>query len=542
MIKYFLTVLFFLLSLKGIHAQLHDSLVKKVDAVFAEYDRTNSPGCALAILKDGKIIYKRGYGMSNLEYGMAISASSIFHVASISKQFTAAAIIRLSLEGRVSLNDDIRKHLPEVPDFGHKITYNHLIWHTSGLRDQWDLQRLAGWRSGDVITENDIIEMLKRQKALNFTPGEDYSYCNTGYTLLGIAVKRITGVSLRDYADSVFFKPLGMDNTHFHSDHSEITYNRTSAYVKDNKGKWKISIPVFDNYGATSLFTTVEDLARWDENFYTKKIGGEDFIRAMQLTGTLNNSTPQNYASGLILRTYKGNSTVEHSGADAGYRSNFLRFPEQHFSIVLLANLANINTVAVSYKIADIFIKDKTQAEPPSFVQTDSAIIKGWAGRYMDPDSKALVFLNYGNGRLLRGTDTLKARNNELFSDVTSTYSLSGDTANALLMIKSPGTTDKKLKKIKMFVPTAIQLKEYQGSFYSPELDTRFTVYLKEDSLFLKSSKLDEVRLMPITQDMFSAGSLIFDFSNRRKKIINDFDLYTGRSRKISFSRLKTDR
>jgi len=310
------------------YGQIPDSLSGKIDAIFAEYQKPNSPCCALAILKDGKIIYQRGYGISNLEYNIPISPTSIFHIASISKQFTAAAIIRLSLEGKLSLNDDIRKYIPEVPDFGHSITFNNIIHHTSGIRDQWVLQWLAGWRRDDVITEKDILDMLSRQRTLNFSPGDEYSYCNTGFTLAALAVKRITGVSLRQYTDSVFFKPLKMANTHFHSDHSEITPNRTSAYRKDEQCIFKISIPVFDNYGATSLFTTVDDLAKWDENFYTKKIGGEDFIFLMQKTGFLNDKTPENYAAGLIISNYKGYKTVEHSCADAGYRSNFIRFPE----------------------------------------------------------------------------------------------------------------------------------------------------------------------------------------------------------------------
>ena len=181
-------------------AQLSDSLNKRIDSIFADYDKINSPGCALAILKDGKIVYKKGYGISNLDYNIAISPSSIFHVASLSKQFTAAAIILLSLQGKLSLTDDIRKYLPEVPDFGRTITFNHLIHHTSGLRDQWDLLYLAGWREDDLIKEKDILEMLTRQKSLNFLPGDEEVYCNTGYTLLAVAVKRITGVSLRAYA------------------------------------------------------------------------------------------------------------------------------------------------------------------------------------------------------------------------------------------------------------------------------------------------------------------------------------------------------
>jgi len=222
------------------------------------------------------------------------------------------------------------------------------------------LQWLAGWRSDDLITEKDILDMLARQKSLNFLPGEEYLYSNTGFTLAGIAGKRITGVSLRDYAVSVFFKPLAMTNTHFHSDHSEITPNRTSAYYKDDKGKLKISIPFFDNYGATSLFTTVGDLAKWDENFYTKKIGGDAFFKLMLLTGELNDQTAQNYASGLITGSYHGYKTEGHAGADAGYRTNILRFPDEHFSVIVFANLANINPSLLSNKLADLFLKDKS--------------------------------------------------------------------------------------------------------------------------------------------------------------------------------------
>lgn len=283
-----------------INGQVNDSVAKKIDRVFSDWDKTNSPGCALAVLKNGKILYTRGYGMSNMEYSIAITPASIFHVASLSKQFTAAAIQRLALEGKLSLNDDVRKWIPEVPDLGARITLANLVHHTSGLRDQWDLQALAGWREGDLITEADVLEMLQRQQGLNFRPGEEYLYCNTGYTLLGMVVKRATGVSLRRYDDSVFFQPLGMSSTHFHSDHTEIVPNRTSAYVRE-EGRWAIDIPVFDTYGATSLFTTVGDLAKWDENFYTAAVGGRAFVDAMLQPGEFNNGALQNYASGLVL-------------------------------------------------------------------------------------------------------------------------------------------------------------------------------------------------------------------------------------------------
>lgn len=521
------------------HGQIPDSLSKKVDAIFAEYDHTNSPGCAVAILKDGKIIYKRGYGMSNMEYNIAISPTSIFHIASISKQFTAAAIVRLSLEGKLSLNDDIRKYIPEVPDFGHPITFNNLIHHTSGIRDQWSLQRLAGWRPDDLITEKDILDMLTRQKALNFLPGEEYLYCNTGFTLAAIAVKRITGVSLREYADSVFFKPLGMTNTHFHSDHAEITPNRTSAYSKDDKGIWKISIPVFDNYGATSLFTTVEDLAKWDENFYTKKAGGEAFINLMQATGELNNKTPQTYAAGLVVSNYKGYKTVGHSGADAGYRSNMIRFPDEHFSVVILANLAGINPSLLSYKVADLFLKDKGIPKPT--FKTDNNIVKGWAGDYFEMSTQSLLKLSLKNEKLSSGTTDFIATGNGTFNvpNSSSTLTFTGDSARAQLDLFTEGAGRSTYQKVTKMVLPAVNLEEYKGIFYSAELDTKYEVFIKDSSLQVKRPRYDDVKVEPLLKDIFT-GNLIIRFQRNKKDKIEGFYLSAGRVRNLYFERLVT--
>lgn len=523
------------------YGQLPDSIARKVDAVFAEYDKTNSPGCALAILKDGKTIYKRGYGMSNLEYNIAITPGSIFHIASISKQFAAAALIRLSLEGKLSLDDDVRKYIPEVPDFGHTITFKHLIHHTSGIRDQWALQALSGWRGDDLITEKDIMNTLSRQKELNFLPGEEYVYCNTGFTLAAVAVKKITGVSLRDYADSVFFKPLGMDDTHFHSDHAEITPNRTSAYVKDERGVWKVSIPVYDTYGATSLFTTVEDLAKWDENFYTKKVGGDAFIDLMQKTGVLNNKTPQTYAGGLVVSRYKGHRTVGHSGADAGYRSNMTRFPDEHFTVVVLANLANINAASVVYKVADIFLRDKGDQQPAVIV--DSSLVKQWAGDYFDADRQMFMRLIYRNGKLNTGVAELNPTGNNSFlvGSTSSTMKFSGDPRDAKLETVIEGEGLKTFKRVnKMALPPSA-LEEYKGSYYSSELDIRYTILTKDSSLVLQMPKKDDGSFDPILKDVFAnPANAVVRFRRNKKGTIEGLYLSIPRARNLYFEKMVT--
>lgn len=537
--KNIFSALFFTFLFQITNAQLPDSLSKKVDSFFADYNKTSSPGCALAILKDGKIIYEKDYGMSNLEYNIPISPSSIFHVASISKQFTAAAIITLSLEGKLSLNDDVRKYLPEVPDFGHKITFNHLLHHSSGLRDQLDLQTYAGWREGDLITEKDIMEMLTRQKALNFIPGDEELYCNTGYVLLSVAVKRISGVSLREYADSVFFKPLGMTHTHFHNNHAEITPNRTSAYQKDKNGNWEISIPVFDFDGSTSLFTTVEDLAKWDKNFYTKRVGGTNFIDAMLKKGVLNNNSPQTYASGLYTESHNGYKPIMHSGSDAGYRSIFIRFPDEHFSVIVLANLANIRVKSLAYKVADLFLSDKSLTDTTIAYKTNSTIVKKWAGEYIDMSSKSILELNYDNGDLLIGGLILKPSSNSVFSDFDNkiSCSFSGDSKNATCVFSAEGDINRTFEKVERVELSPEQLQEYKGEFYSPELDTKYRLTVNDAELLVKIPRNEEMTFIPYIKDMFYGDSSIF-FSRDKKNKINGFFLTSGRVRNLFFEKI----
>jgi CubicO group peptidase (beta-lactamase class C family) len=513
---------------------------EKVDAIFENYTSPNTPGCAIALVKDGEIIYKKGYGTSNLEYGIPITPTSIFHVASISKQFTAAAIIMLSLEGKLSLNEDIRKYLPEVPDFGHVITFNHLIHHTSGIRDQWDLQELAGWRDDDLITEDDVLEMLHRQVALNFIPGSEYYYCNTSYTILGFAVKRITGVSLREYSDSIFFKPLGMVNSHFHSDHSEVTPNRTSAYQQDEQDNWKIYIPVFDNYGATSLFTTVEDLSKWDENFYSKKIGGPDFINAMLENGILNNGTKQAYAGGISTESYKGFKTEQHSGADAGYRSNFIRFPDQHFSVIILANHAESQVILLSQKVADLFLEIKTKEVSDAIFAIDSSIVKGWVGNYIDALTKRRIELNFENGKLILGSTKLLSWSNSEFSVPGSftKLSFSKELGVDKFCVTNPNSINRNYERAVEFDLQPSEFLEFIGEYYSAELDTKYIVTANDSVLFVKIPRNNKLEFYPFAKDEFS-GNFFIQFSRGKRNKVEGFYLTTGRVRNLYFQKIK---
>jgi hypothetical protein len=260
----------------------------QVDELFTVWDTNDTPGAAIAVVKDGSIIYKNGYGLSNLEYDIPITPSSIFHIASISKQFTVFSILLLEKQGKLSLDDDIRKYIPEVPDFGTIITLRHLASHTSGLRDQWNLLSMAGWRMDDVITKEHILKLVSKQKELNFNPGEEYAYCNTGFTLLAEVVSRTSDMSFAEFTEVNIFEPLKMNNTLFYDDHEKIVKNRAYSYNSSSDG-YKKSVLNYANVGATSLFTTVEDLALWSMNFSNLTVGDSTIVNKMNTTAILNN-------------------------------------------------------------------------------------------------------------------------------------------------------------------------------------------------------------------------------------------------------------
>lgn len=537
------------------HATPADNAVSnKVDEVFAQFEKPDSPGCSMAAIKDGRVVYKRGYGMSNIEDNVHLSPSSILHVASISKQFTAMAIVLLSQQGKLSLDEDVRKYVPEVPDFGERITIRHLIHHTSGLRDQWSLLELAGWREDDVITESDVLGLVARQKALNFKPGAEHLYSNTGYTLMAVIVKRVSGKSLREFAELNIFKPLGMISTHFHDDHSMIVKGRTSAYQPRKTGGLRISIPVFDTYGATSLFTTVEDLAKWDQNFVDKKIGGEAGINQMLTTGTLNSGEPLKYAFGLSIGEYRGLKTVGHGGADAGYRADFLRFPEQRFSVVCLCNLSTSNPGTLTRKIADIYLADffKVPAPSPAGLSSTGAYkateqeLQRKAGLYRDPLTNGTLKLEFKDGKLMAAVGPgfpLTPMSATEFSvvgvPVKVTFEIAADGSTKKMIVREGG--DRKpavFEAVNAAAPSAAQLAEYAGRFYSEELDTSYVFAVKDGKLILQRKKFEDSTLSPGGVDSFYDGDLgTFKFVRNSKNQIDGFELFAGRVRQLKFVR-----
>jgi CubicO group peptidase (beta-lactamase class C family) len=341
-----------------------NDLPSEVNKLFVRWDRTDSPGCALAVVHNGQIVYKKGYGMANLELDVPMSPESVFYIGSVSKQFVAFCVALLAEQGKLSLDDDIRKYLPEIPDYGWAITIRHLLHHTGGIRDYLELESIAGIPFG-MYHEHDALNLILRQKELNFRPGEDNSYSNSGYFLLGVIVKRVSEKSLREFAEENIFKPLNMKNSRFHDDYTELIKKRASGYYEREKGEYRNFISTFDCVGSGGLFTSVEDLFLWDQNFYHHKAGGKEVMNQMHTRGVLNDGTKLDYAFGLVIGDYRGLNTVEHGGSLGGYRADLLRFPDQRFSVILLSNLSSFQPSKVARQVADIYLADEFEGGKP---------------------------------------------------------------------------------------------------------------------------------------------------------------------------------
>ena len=542
--------------------------ITQIDKVFAQWNKPDSPGCALGVYKGGQVIYKHGYGMANLNDDVPITPATVFHVASMSKQFTAASILLLAQQGKLSLDDDIHKYIPELPDFHETITLRHLMHHTSGLRDQWALLELAGWRySQDLITDDDVMSVLVHQKELNFKPGEQFMYSNTGFTLLAITVSRVSGMSFGEFTTKNIFAPLGMTHTHFRDDHEEVIKHDALGYEQGGKDKpYRMNLTNFDTAGATSLHTTVEDLQLWDENFYHPIVGGPNFTQQMTARDKLNNGELQDYASGLSIGAYKGLPTVDHSGGDAGYRSDMTRFPDQHFSAAVLCNAAETNPTDLVRKVADIVLaKDFKDVAPPKPEAKKASTTPASASVQAPPTPAEMIAIagTYWNRKEDDFTAVLIKDNklqvdlgvNDLhelkpfapshfhvlgvpWSDDVDFHFIAADASKprSLEQTYKDGKPDL-YESVAAFDPTPTQLAEYQGAYTSEEIDPTYRITLADGKLSLVRLKHKPEPLHPAMMDVFSSDTGTLHFTRNANQKITGFTLNAGRIRNFHFNR-----
>lgn len=490
----------------------------RIDAVFKAYNTPSTPGCALGIYQDGRALYTRGYGMADLNQATPITPTTLFDVGSVSKQFAAASIVLLANEGKLALTDDIRKHVPEIPDYGTPITIDHLLHHTSGLRDYNELLVLKGYRYEDVTDDDDALAVIARQRALKFKPGARFEYSNTGYFLAAVIVKRVTGKSLAEFAKERLFQPLGMARSHFRDDHTAIVPGRATAYSpsEKEKGGFQIDMSNWNQLGDGQVQASVTELVRWEENFYTAKVGGRPLIDKLQERGTLTTGASTSYGRGLFVDTYRGVPRVFHSGGWAGYRSQLMRFPAQHVSIAMLCNRGDASP-KLAENVADLVLgeafraAEKPEAKgaapvPSPAPETVTGDLGRYVGLYYDDVGKSVLHVRQQNGKLelgIRGrTLPIRAVGGERFAVEGTPLALAFAGEQFTLLRREESVGD--FKRMQPATPSDDALKQLVGAYYSPELETTWRIELKDGKAVLKGRALGTHPLEPAFADGFS--------------------------------------
>jgi CubicO group peptidase (beta-lactamase class C family) len=516
-----------------------DARTAQVDALFTRWAKSDSPGCSVAVMQAGEILYQQGYGMANLEYRIPNRPETIFHVASVSKQFAAAAMLLLESDGKLSLDDEVRKYLPQLHDFGVPIRIHHLIHHTSGLRDQWELLIAAGWRMDDVITLDDILGLVYAQRELNFAPGSEYTYCNTGYTLLGEIVRAVTGKTLREFCEERIFQPLGMTSTHFHDNYLEVVPNRAYSY-SDMPGGFQHAHLMYSNVGATSLFTTTPDLLKWAQNYLSPSVIGADWTARMTRRAVLNDGLEIAYATGVLSRDYRGLPIIEHSGGDAGYRTHLMIFPGQQFAVAVFANLGSIATAKLATDIADIYLADALSTLPTQVVTLPPTQVQARAGLYYQSETGESLNLDYNAEQqaLTLWGFPLEALSEDRFRLIAAPQLVLRFDASALELNSGIGRPVV-YQRVETAAPSPDALAAFTGTYYSPELDVRYVIEMAGEGLALRRRKYGSRALVPTADDAFRDKDFGVDlrFTRGAGGHVTGLSVTTGRVRGLRFQR-----
>jgi CubicO group peptidase (beta-lactamase class C family) len=513
------------------------SAAARTDRVFAQWDRSDSPGCVVGVFRDGRIAYARGYGMANLELGVALSPQSVLDIGSTSKQFTAMAVVLLARQGKLSLDDDVRRFIPELPVYERPITIRHLLTHTSGLRDYLTLWYLAGVDDADFTTDDEALDIIARQKALNFPPGEQRLYSNSGFFLASVIVERVSGKTLAQFAEEHMFRPLGMRHTRFNDDHTAVIPGRATGYARRPGGGYSTAMSDFEQTGDGGVLTSVEDLQRWDENLYTGQVGGRAAVDQLHERAVLNNGRTEPYALGLIVDTYRGLRRVRHGGSWAGYRAELMRFPDQRFSVAVLCNLAGTEPTTLARRVAEIYLApafaqaadDSPQrSRQPMPVALAARDMERYAGLYLSPKTGELRRVRVGGDSLLLSdlrtalplepvaADRFRVPGTQPGPEVR--FDASRPSSYRLDLIYSSGDT-LTFERVAEASPTARELASYAGTYWSDEVAAEYRLEVKNGALMLRRRRSEPLVLTPTYADAFSGEGVLYRFTRTRGRV-----------------------
>lgn len=517
-------------------------VARKVDQIFATFDRPGSPGCSLGVVRDGQFVYRKSYGDASLELQVPLSPESVFYVGSVSKQFTAASVVLAAEQGHLSLDDDVRKYIPELPGYGRTITLREMLNQTSGLRDFLDLLYFSGRDPAEFNSPGAILQLIERQKGLNNVPGAAWVYSNTNYFLLGVVLQRVTGKTLAEFAAENIFRPLGMTHTRFYDDASVVVPGRVPAYDSDGKGGFRVDwSTTYAVVGGGGLMTTLDDLLRWDDNFYSNRVGGKMLAKELQSPGVLNDGGRTTYGMGIIVGNYRGLPTMEHDGSLFGYRADFLRFPHQKFTIIDLCNVSNAEPELRAREVADVFLEKDMS---PASASTDSNGDRlpdpaAFSGLYLDPRTHLVYSFTAKNGELKGWGSALRRKDAnqfyDFFGDLITFKSSEGSMKATLEMSSEMYFAGMRLRELHL---KQADLKNLAGQYRSPELNSDIHLSLKQGKLLLTAGSNPPVDLTPVAKDEFvGANSFVLVFHHQASSPVFGLTVYSAGARGVVFNR-----
>jgi CubicO group peptidase (beta-lactamase class C family) len=525
-------------------SQSRQDTIAMIEKAMDRY-QTQNPGYQLSIKKKGEIIFSKAYGMADLERNIPLTLTSIIEAGSVSKQFTAAAILLLEQQGKLSLKDDIRKYIPEVPNYGTVITLEQMMHHTSGLRDWGSIAKLTGWeRTTKTYTNNDALEIIAAQKELNNVPGAEFIYSNSNYNLLAIVVLRVSGKSLAEFTKQYIFTPANMSHTEWRDNHKRIVKDRAIAYSITKNG-YETEMPNEDVYGNGGLLTTTEDLLKWNDYYLSGKLGTPSLFSKQTKTEAFNNGKMGKYGAGLFISKYRGTNSIEHDGATAGFRSDLVLFPDQNLSISFLSNTSQFDNESSSIidTLKNIFIAKKEEAQGTTKKETTvhitESVLNSYAGWYKSDRSGTGIKIHVKDKNLFFGNDLLTPVSENKFK-ITDTDEVVEMNDSKGLILSIP-TDNYHYTKVEANNHVNENLSIYEGKYFSKETNSTISIYLKDGKLWFHLKPDADYQLEPTYKDAFTVtdfnGNLYF--IKNKKNEITLMKISVSRARNVAFEKLK---
>ncbi|OYU67611.1 MAG: hypothetical protein CFE22_03745 [Cytophagaceae bacterium BCCC1] len=535
-----LLIYFLLLISTSCFSQTLQDTLTLIDKAMRIYLPQN-PGCQLSIKRNGEIIFSKAYGMADLEHDVPLKLTSKIEAGSVSKQFTAASILLLEQQGKLSLNDDVRKYIPELPDYGHVITLEQLMHHTSGLRDWGNVAYLSGWGRGTkTYTNDDALEIIKAQKLLNNIPGAEFIYSNSNYNLMAIIVQRVSGQSLAEFTKQNIFIPAGMTNTEWRDNYKRIVKERAIAYDLTKNG-YETLMPNEDAYGNGGLLTTTEDLLKWNDFYLTGKLGSPTLLSKQIKVEAFNNGKMNDYGAGLFIQKFKGQKLIQHNGATAGYRAFLEIFPDINISVAFLSNTSQFEISRLVNTIRDIFLIEKTK---PALSTTKTNLpdsktpLTTYTGWYRNERDGSSANIEARNDSLFMNNSLLIPQSEKKFKRTGSSILVEMNDPKEMLYI-IPDRDTIRYSKAETPMVTNQYLEKYTGKFFSTETNSTITVYLKEGKLMINLKPNSDFELTPTYKDGFNGlGGNLYFLKNKKNEIIT-MKVSNGRARNIEFEKLQ---